>query len=193
MLRSSWPRKHKTVLVAHLRTAHVPPFQIFKSVRVAAQAASTTYLGVAHRIGKISSRPTRRITHHQRCGGKLLKDYRVRKAKSKENHASLLSPTRPSARFTRWARGSTSKTQSPDAGAAFAYATQTQQLFCFEVAVCFLCMPSHGTGPQHGTCGCAQSNVHCCTSSSNPARTFCVGREWLGPSHLMLVDQTTWC
>ena len=162
------------------------PFQIFKSVRVAAQAASTTYPNWEDFIAAHTSDNTPSAMR-----GTLYKDYRVRKAKAKKPCISAL-PTRPSARFTRWARGSTSKTQSPDAGAAFAYATHTQQLFCFEVTVCFLCMPSYGTGPQRGTCGCAQSNVHCCTSSSNPART-CPGREWLGPSHLMLVDQTTWC
>ena len=103
-------------------------------------------------LGKISSRPTRLITHHQRCGAHCTRITESAKQKQR-NHASLLSPTRPSARFTRCTRGNTSKTQSHDAGAAFGYATQAQQLFCFEVAVCFLCMPSYGTGPQRGTCG----------------------------------------
>ena len=103
--------------------------------------------------------------------GKLYKDYRVRKAKAKKPCISALS-NKTVCTLHKVARGSTSKTQSHDAGAAFSYATQTQQLFCFEVAVCFLCMPSYGTGPQRGTCGCAQGNVHCCTSSSNPARNL---------------------
>ena len=115
-----------------------PPFQCFKSVRVAAKAPVTTYLGVAPNWEDFIL-PTRSITHHQRYGTNCCRITESAKQKQR-NDASLLSPTRPSARFTRWARGSTSKTQSHDAGAAFGYATQAQQLFCFEVAVCFLCM-----------------------------------------------------
>ena len=171
-----------------LLTSSIPIFQI-RTRRGAGGSHNVSWSYTE--LEGFSSRPTRPITHHQRCGAHCTRITESAKQKQR-NHASLLSPTRPSVRFTRWARGSTSKTQSHDAGAAFGYATQAQQLFCFEVAVCFLCMPSHRTGPRRGTCGCAQGNVHCCTWSSNPART-CPGREWFGPSHLMLVDQTTWC
>ena len=62
---------------------------IFKSVRVAAQAASTTYLGVAPNWEDFIAAHTSDNTPSA-MRGKLLKDYRVRKAKAKKPCISAL-------------------------------------------------------------------------------------------------------
>ena len=66
-----------------------PPFQFFKSVRVAAQAAGTTYLGVAPNWEDFIATHTSDNTPSA-MRGKLLKDYRVRKAKAKKPCISAL-------------------------------------------------------------------------------------------------------
>ena len=66
------------------------PFQIFKAVCVAAQAAGTTYLGVAPNCEDFIAAHTSDNTASA-MRDKLLKDYRVRKAKAKKPCISALS------------------------------------------------------------------------------------------------------
>ena len=165
------------------------PFQFFKSVRVAAQAAGTTYLGVAPNWEDFIAAHTSDNTPSA-MRGKLLKDYRVRKAKAKKPcisaltnktvctlHKPVAAPPKHSPMMrerhlvTPLKRNSCSASSSPFASSA---------------------CPRTARG--HNV---AHVDVHqvTCTAvlRAQTQLETCPGREWLGPSHLMLVDQTTWC
>ena len=129
--------RHKAVLVAHLRTAHVLHSK-FSNPYASRRRRQAQRILELHRIGRIfiAAHTSDNTTSAMR--GKL-KDYRVRKAKAKKPCISALS-NKTVCTFHKVGPLAAPPKQSPDAGAAFGYATQAQQLFCFEVAVCFLCL-----------------------------------------------------
>ena len=161
------------------------PFQIFKSVRVAAQAASTTYPNWEDFIAAHTSDNTPSAMRD-----KFLEDHRVHKAKAKKPfsshqqdrlHVSQGAPVAPPPKhnpmmwerhlLTLLKRNSCSASRSPFASSA-----------------CTRTVRGHSV---------AHVDVHrvTCTAvlRAQTQLETCPGREWLGPSHLMLVDQTTWC